>query len=115
MSKQKEHTPMGESASHEIPLNAEADYQYCSMPEIVERTFSSEVDPNRQELILLLGNKWLNGTVLHYYFFNQEPWKGTKDQKNVVREAFKIWKSVGIGLEFKEVNSRSEAEIRIGF
>ncbi|MEI2581155.1 matrixin family metalloprotease [Scytonema sp. PRP1] len=115
MSKQKVHADMEESASHEIPLDAEAGYQYCSMPETVERTFSSEVDPNRQELILLLGNKWLNGTVLHYYFFNEEPWKGSKEQKDVVREAFKIWKSVGIGLEFKEVNSPSEAEIRIGF
>ena len=32
-----------------------------------------------------------------------------------MRQAFGIWKQVGIGLEFKEVNSPDEAEIRIGF
>jgi hypothetical protein len=89
--------------------------QYCAMPETVERTFSSDIDLSRQELILLFGNKWLNGTVLHYFFFNQGPWVGSKEEKAVVRKAFETWKSVGIGLEFKEVTTLSEAEIRIGF
>ena len=88
---------------------------YCSMPKTVERTFSSDVDTSRQELIRAFGNKWLNGTVLHYYFFDTGIWKGSDAEKKVVREAFKIWKNVGIGLEFKETRSRSEAEIRIGF
>lgn len=115
MSEQKTSTLIEEQISHAVSSSSETSYQYCSMPQTVERVFSSNVDPNRQQLILLLGNKWLNGTVLHYYFFNQEPWKGSEGQKNIVREAFKIWKRVGIGLEFKEVNSHSEAEIRIGF
>ncbi|WP_426752113.1 M12 family metallopeptidase [Myxococcus sp. Y35] len=75
--------------------------------------------------------KWANGTVLHYYFFDKDtdgeevrlqdgsthwmPWTTTDDEKKVVREAFRRWKEVGIGLEFEEVTSRSEAEIRIGF
>lgn len=33
----------------------------------------------------------------------------------MVRAAFKEWDDLGIGLEFKEVTDRSEAEIRIGF
>jgi hypothetical protein len=33
----------------------------------------------------------------------------------VVRAAFKKWKDVGVGLEFKEVPAREQAEIRIGF
>jgi hypothetical protein len=89
--------------------------QYCSMPQTVERTFSSDVDPNRQQLILLSANKWLNGTVLHYFFFDQGIWFGSEAEKAVVRKAFETWKSIGIGLEFKEVSNRSEAEIRIGF
>jgi len=115
MSKQKVSASREEHASQAIPSDGEASYQYCSMPQAVDRVFSSDVDPNRQQLILVLENKWLNGTVLHYYFFDQEPWKGSEGQKNVVREAFKIWKNVGIGLEFKEVSSHTEAEIRIGF
>lgn len=33
----------------------------------------------------------------------------------MVHKAFQIWKDIGIGLEFKEVSSKTEAEIRIGF
>ncbi len=32
-----------------------------------------------------------------------------------MREAFRIWKEIGIGLEFEEVDDRNKAEIRIGF
>ena len=31
------------------------------------------------------------------------------------RDAFQVWKDVGIGLEFEEVNAREDAAIRIGF
>jgi hypothetical protein len=89
--------------------------QYCAMPQAVERTFSSDIDSSRQQLIIRFGNKWLNGTVLHYFFFNQGIWVGSEAEKAVVREAFETWKSIGIGLEFKEVSLASEAEIRIGF
>jgi hypothetical protein len=100
---------------NDLLAEAKANFQYCSIPQTVERIFTPDVDLKRQELILVFGNKWLNGTILHYYFFDEGSWKGSEAEKNVVREAFKIWKSVGIGLEFKEVTSRSEAEIRIGF
>ncbi|MDH2427358.1 M12 family metallopeptidase [Sphaerisporangium sp. TRM90804] len=75
--------------------------------------------------------KWLNGTVLHYYFFDRETdgsmvqisdgpsrfvsWVGDEAQREAVRQAFRQWKEVGIGLEFTEVADRDEAEIRIGF
>jgi Astacin (Peptidase family M12A) len=90
-------------------------HQYCSMPETVKRNFSPDIDLDRQQLILAFGNKWLNGTVLHYYFFDRGRFKGSEAERKVVREAFNIWKKVSIGLEFKETTSRSEAEIRIGF
>jgi len=113
---EQENRPASEnSASSGISIEAKANFQYCSMLQTVERIFTPEVDLRRQELILIFGNKWLNGTILHYYFFDEGAWKGSEAEKNVVREAFKIWKNVGIGLEFKEVTSRSEAEIRIGF
>lgn len=115
MTKQKAHFEKLEATLPEASLESKSSYQYCSMPKTPERVLSPDIDPTRQRLIRALGDKWLNGTVLHYYFFNQAPWKGPEDQKDVVREAFKVWKSVGVGLEFKEVNSHTEAEIRIGF
>ena len=38
-----------------------------------------------------------------------------KVQADVVRQAFTIWKGIGIGLDFQEVQQLSEAEIRIGY
>jgi hypothetical protein len=82
-------------------------------------------------LILMSDKKWVNGTVLHYYFFDRptdgqtvffsdgtsefRTWTTGNAEKDVVRGAFQRWKDVGTGLEFKEVATRDEAEIRIGF
>ncbi len=89
------------------------------------------ITPNRASLILNSRKKWANGTQLHYYFFHKNSdaafvelqdgtrvrrtWTATDIQKNVARAAFEVWKDVGLGLEFTEVNSRDDAEIRIGF
>lgn len=117
MNKQESHSVGQETESQEVVLKPEVIRQYCSMPQVAERVFEPEVENDRQRLIQLVkfDNKWLNGTVLHYYFFDEVPWRGTEAAKDVVRRAFQIWKDVGIGLEFKEVNVKSEAEIRIGF
>jgi hypothetical protein len=104
---------------------------YCSLPETPPREFSTDVHPGRLELIVLLEDKWVNGTTLRYYFFNENtdgrnvrlangtiqrrPWKTSNAEKDIVRNAFEVWRRVGIGLRFEEVNSRDEAEIRIGF
>jgi hypothetical protein len=106
-------------------------FSYCSLPEVPEPELPPDVNPNRAALIMLLANKWVNGTVLHYYFFDQETdgetvwfadgttawrsWTTDDEEKDVVRKAFQVWKDVNIGLDFKEVNSRDEAEVRIGF
>jgi hypothetical protein len=79
----------------------------------------------------VLSDKWVNGTELSYYFFHRPtdgqnvsfadgstqfvPWAGAEAQKNVVREAFKKWADLGIGLKFKEVAAREQAMVRIGF
>jgi len=85
-------------------------YAYCAQPIVPERVFEGDVNPERAETIIVIDRKWVNGTVLHYYFFET-----TEQQKDVVRRAFDTWKDLGIGLRFEEVDSRDEAEIRIGF
>lgn len=106
-------------------------FAYCAVPEIPEPELGPEVGPGRAALIQLFRKKWVNGTVLRYYFFNEETdgeavrfsdgsqgwrsWVGAQEQREVVRQGFAKWKEVGIGLEFQEVHSRDEAEIRIGF
>lgn len=90
--------------------------RYCSIPELPERTFSPNVSPDRARLIVMTDKKWANGTILRYYFFKSPAkWATTEQKMNVVQKAFKGWKDLGIGLEFKEVDSPDEAEIRIGF
>lgn len=104
---------------------------YCALPHVPPRVFGPGVAPGRARLLLANGSKWVNGTVLHYYFFDRDsdggytsvpngtrrwmPWTASAAQMGVVRRAFRTWKEVGIGLEFREVASRDEAEIRIAF
>ncbi len=89
---------------------------FCSLPVTREREFDSSIDPNRLSLLRSLDRKWVNGTVLHYSFFNGDPaWDAADDQKEVVRAAFEVWKKAEIGLGFEEVTSLEDAEVRIGF
>jgi astacin (peptidase family M12A) len=123
-----------EGPATEIPQTYEEteNYSYCALPAVPERAVSPDVHPDRLSLILLLDRKWVNGTVLHYYFFDRDtdgkfvllpngnrefrPWKTPKSaEMDVVRKAFKVWEDVGVGLSFKEVDAREEAEVRIGF
>lgn len=95
---------------------AKASRRFCCITAEPPREFDPNVHSNRAALILRSSNKWANGTLLHYYFFDSPAkWKGSNSQKALVRNAFKRWKDLGIGLEFKEVNVADEAEIRIGF
>jgi Astacin (Peptidase family M12A) len=113
------------------PVPAAGKFAYCSLPQVPPRELSPDVGGDRRELILVLDKKWVNGTVLHYYFFDKpadgetvffndgtsefRTWTTNAAEKNAVRQAFDLWKGVGIGLEFREVPTRDEAEIRIGF
>lgn len=93
----------------------------CTLPKIQLRPLPEEANPNRLRLIRQIEKKWVNGTVLKYYFFDDEndghqgAWVGPESQREAVRNAFQEWKDLGIGLEFREVQDRNEAEIRIGF
>lgn len=118
-------------AESELPAAPPPERRYCAVPQQAERPLDPSVDPARAALIRMLEDKWVNGTVLHYYFFDRDAdgqevmladgtrewrtWVGAEDQRQAVRTAFQHWKDVGIGLEFAEVASRTEAEIRIGF
>jgi len=88
---------------------------FCTVPELPERQFGAEVSLERVRAIVDIGSKWLNGTNLHYYFFESGAWGADDATKDVVRQAFGVWKDVGIGLDFTEVSSAADAEIRIGF
>ena len=109
------------------PLNR----QYCNVRPSTPRQLGPGVNADRARAINILGNKWVNGTELSYYFFHEPtdgenvtmadgsvrfiPWAGPESQKAAMRQAFKAWVDLGTGLKFKEVNSRDQAMIRIGF
>lgn len=104
---------------------------YCALHATPSRVFAPGVTAEREQLINRFGNKWVNKTVLHYYFFDRQTdgqqvlfndgstgwrtWVGAEEQRKVVRRGFDIWKGEKIGIEFREVTEREEAEIRIGF
>jgi hypothetical protein len=104
--------------------------RFCSLPKSKPRVLNTGITGDRAKLILQNSNKWANGTVLRYYFYNKKTdgmnaeengkqvwktWVGTKEQMDVVRKAFDIWMKTGIGLRFTEVKDRKDAEIRIAF
>ncbi|MCD0460816.1 M12 family metallopeptidase [Roseiconus lacunae] len=87
----------------------------CTLPAVPERIFSSNVSPYREGLIRYIGKKWVNGTRLKYYFFEDAPLKGDASNVDLVRQGFQVWEDVGIGIEFEEVTNIDDANVRIGF
>ncbi|CAM5269215.1 beta-glucuronidase AbsR1 [Streptomyces fumanus] len=106
--------------------------RYCSLAQQPAPAYPPGLAAER--LGALVGGRriWVNGTVLHYYFFDagtdasvitvpgtgrtrRVPWAGDAAQRDVVRDCFREWQDLGIGLVFTEVGDRSEAELRIGF
>lgn len=91
-------------------------FAHCGLPVVPDRVLDSHIDPGRAFLIRYIEKKWVNNTVLHYFFFNSPAsWRGNDKQKNAVRNAFKTWKNLGVGLQFEEVSKPGDAEVRIGF
>lgn len=123
--------PVEEPYNSEDTERTEEGHNYCALRQRPARVFAPGVTRERERLINLLGNKWVTGTTLRYYFFDREAdgenvmftdgttafrtWVGSEAQKAVVRRGFEAWREVGIGLTYEEVNAREEAEIRIGF
>jgi hypothetical protein len=110
--------------------------RYCSLAQQSAPSFGPGLAAERLSALIGGRQMWVNGTVLHYYFFDGEnaadtdgsvipvpgtgetrwvPWAGAKEQRDVVRECFREWQDLGLGVSFAEVGDRSEAELRIGF
>lgn len=95
--------------------------KFCDMPDAAPRVLPPDFDPQRAAFVLHISDMWVNGTVIHYCFFDHnrhgspENWTGRAADKRQVKKAFQEWKDLGLGLEFVEVNKLDEAEIRIGF
>lgn len=122
-------TPAATAAAPEQPLRY--GHRYCNVRPTVPREFSSGTPADRVRAINVFGSKWVNGTELSYYFFHKKtdgetvhhvdgssqfmPWAGAEAQKKVVRQAFKLWADLGLGISFKEVDAPDSALIRIGF
>ena len=89
----------------------------CQQPETTPRIFHPGVSPQRISFILTSSLKWVNGTEIKYMFLDELG--GRNDmfigQKEVIRKAFAIWKSLGIGISFKEVSAIGDSMVRIGF
>jgi len=87
----------------------------CGIPVVPIRELEAGIDPARESIIRAIEKKWVNGTKLKYYFFDEGDWGGSDSQQKIVRDAFDEWKEIGIGLSFSEVDSPNQADIRIGF
>lgn len=86
----------------------------CRLPAIAPRRFEPGLNPRRSHFLTILQNTWVNGTRLHYHFLENPP-SNRVEEVEIVRKAFAQWKSLDIGLEFQEVQSAPDAEIRISF
>lgn len=87
-------------------------YSYCMLPSVQERIFDKSVAPNRAAIVMNTAKKWVNGTILKYFFFNSIQ---NLPQIIAVRKGFEQWEKTGIGIKFTEVFDPFEAELRIGF
>jgi hypothetical protein len=103
--------------------------RYCAQPPAPARPVVDHLTDQRANAILVGGTKWVNGTTLHYYFFDGEhdgeivlmsdgthkfvSWVGDEVQRGVVRRGFEVWADLGIGLRFVETDDRAKSEIRI--
>ena len=90
----------------------EEDFKVCSLPPTPPRIFGEASGP-RLELLEVTASKWVNGTRLFFHFLQDEG--GDDEQRKAVRDAFREWEDLGIGLSFEEVADSSKAQIKIGF
>lgn len=107
------------SSEKHSPTKPPTGWMYCdAKPESVP-ALRPDLNPMRASLIARVRTKWVNGTVLKYYLYGADGESsrlaGPPAQLDAVRSAFDRWREIGIGLVFREVHDRAEAEIRVGF
>lgn len=114
--KKRKGTAKARSKSYAKKTAAAPATKFCEQPVVPVRKFTPDVGPERASLIRNSDRKWANGTKLHYHFLTSPSrLAGRAADKRKARDGFKAWKGVGIGLDFEEVSSPDDAEIRIGF
>lgn len=86
----------------------------CAQPLRGVPPLKADLPQGRAYSIRRVQTKWMNGTVLHFCFLTGRDWTWPEGQRKVVRNAFQAWSALGIGLQFKEVEDETEAEILIG-
>lgn len=123
---------LGAAVADATPTALPRSPSLCSSPPPPLPVLHPSISMGRASAIIQGASKWLNGTELHYYFFDNpatdfseveyanhtrkpQTWVGSQTEQDVVRAAFAEWKALNIGLEFIEVQHREDAEIRIGF
>ncbi|CAL9373832.1 hypothetical protein SUDANB174_06747 [Streptomyces sp. enrichment culture] len=106
--------------------------RYCSLARQPSPVLTPGLAAERVAALVGGQRMWVNGTVLHYCFLGGDTdasvvpmpgtgrprrgsWVGTEEQRDVVRDCFREWRDLGVGLGLVEVRDRSEAELRIGF
>jgi hypothetical protein len=116
-----------QAAAAGTPVAPAAGWTYCDVKPQSVPDLRPDLNPRRASLIAIGRSKWVNGTVLKYYLYgagtaargrsrrSTRGLEGPAAQLQAVRDAFAQWKGLGIGLEFREVDRTSEAEVRIGF
>ncbi len=91
----------------------------CSIREGPPRSFPASLSGERARLIIMHADKWVNGTVVKYAFFeangNFKRWAGTDALRSQVRKAFQRYMDIGLGVRFELVPDRPAAQVRIGF
>jgi hypothetical protein len=89
----------------------------CFVPVTAKKKVDDGISPERARAVSLIGTLWVNYTVIHYWMSptTSIPGVGVSDLQQAVRDAFKEWKGVGVGLEFVEVTKAADAEIRVSF
>ncbi|WP_278236531.1 M12 family metallopeptidase [Isoptericola sp. AK164] len=86
-------------------------WTYCDVRPQSRPALPPDLNPRRASLIHVTRAKWVNGTVLHYWLEPAAP----QAQHQAVRDAFRTWEDLGIGLRFVEVDDADRAEVRIAF
>ena len=93
--------------------------QVCHVPPTPNRPIPASADPARINAIRLLEKKWVNGSVIKYYFLPEFALPGSPERnkayQDVVRTAFSAWSDLGLGLTLLEASSKADAQVRIGF
>lgn len=77
--------------------NKSEQFRCCTLPSVPERQIDSNIDSHREFLIRYMEKKWVNHTILHFHFLENNPaWQGDNEQKQAVRDAFAQWKALGV-------------------